>query len=496
MDEPTARQYLHLGLQRITANQKHWRRRQDYFEGKQDLPFAPEGVNVEYLSLREQAVSNWLGLALRTPAQRLRADGFRTGRTEDADRATWNEVWQPNKLDSRQGIAYTQMLIHGRGIMSCWPNQAMPRTPTIRPESGERVHLEPDPEDPFSTLWVVKAITVDDYSPEAAQLVIPGSTTRSVAWVYDATNWMRFEKGGRTLSADWKLFAGGPHPFGEPPFVAFDNRPDADGKPQPGIDPLIPAQDAINTIRFNALLAMQFSAYRQRVFTGYDPVIRDEDGEPVWRTNADATLMLDAQGQKVPLLRSPGRLSVDRALVLPGADTRVFDLPESNLNNYITVLSEFLSHLFAVAQVPPQYLLNKMANLSGDALAGAESTLQSLVSELKLSVGESLEHLMRLANRARGDAAGDLASEVIWADTEARSFAQIVDGIVKLTTTGFPSQAAWELIPGATPQKVDRWMQMQADERGAVAASDPIARAAEAFRTVPAPPVTSDAVEA
>jgi hypothetical protein len=77
-----------------------------------------------------------------------------------------------------------------------------------------------------------------------------------------------------------------------------------------------------------------------------------------------------AQGLPVPVCRSPGRIGVDRALVFPGADTKVFDLPESNLANYIAVLGEFLSDLFAIGQVPPQYLLNRMANLSGDALAG------------------------------------------------------------------------------------------------------------------------------
>jgi hypothetical protein len=169
---------------------------------------------------------------------------------------------------------------------------------------------------------------------------------------------------------------------------------------------------------------MQFSAFRQRVFTGYDPVVRDSTGNPVWQVAEDGvTPLLDSQGLQIPVVRSPGRIGVDRALVFPGEATKVFDLPESNLSNYITVLGEFLTDLFAVAQVPPQYLLNRMANLSGDALAGAESTLQSLVNDLQRWTGESLEQVMRLANRARGTDEPDLASEVVWADAEARSFA-------------------------------------------------------------------------
>jgi len=185
----------------------------------------------------------------------------------------------------------------------------------------------------------------------------------------------------------------------------------------------------------------------------------------VWRKNADGSVMTDAQGQPIPVLASPGRIGVDRALVFPGKDTKVFDLPESNLSNYISVLGEFLSQFFATGQVPPQYLLTRMANLSGDALAGAESTLQALVKDLQTAAGESHEHVMRLANKARGETAQDLASEVIWGDAEARSFAQTVDAIVKLISTGFPRRSAFEMIPGATLTKVDDWMQQIAVEQ-------------------------------
>lgn len=492
MDNDQARDRLDRGVAAIELGRAAWDRRERYFVGDQDLPFAPEGVNQEYLALREQAVANWLELALTAPIQRLRADGFRTGRDADADVETWREVWQPNKLDSRQRIPYTHMVVHGRGLMSVWPDPKAPGTPRIRPESGRRVHLEPDPEDPFSTLWSVKVFTVDD-RPALRGLVLPdgyvSTDQRQVGIVYDATTWARYERGGRHYAGDWLLVDGGVNPLGENPFVAFDNAPGADAVPRAGIDALIPAQDAINTIRFQTLLAMQFSAYRQRVFTGYDPVLRDESGAIVYLRDGAGELVLDGQGQRIPLTATPGRVGVDRALVFPGTDTKVFDMPESNLANYIQVLGEFLSDLFARAQVPPQYLLTRMANLSGDALAGAESTLQSLVADLQRWAGESLEQVMRLANRARGESATDLASEVIWSQSEARSFGAVVDGITKLVNIGFPHEAAFEMIPGATQSSVERWMGL----RAAQAAADPLALVADAFRASPEPPAESPA---
>lgn len=473
MDESTARSRLAKGLYEIDHKAQDWDRRENYYRGDQDLPFAPEGVNQEYLELREMATANWLKLAMDTPIQRLRAEGFRTGRDEDADKTAWDQVWQPNKLDARQRIVYSQMMVHGRGLMSVWRNANNAASPKIAIESDRRVHLEPDPENPFETKWAVKLFSVEE--PNTTPLVFPEGVAPTkvinVAVVYDETEWIRFEQptmGAEATAAlsvgSWEKVKDGNHGLGRVPFVAFDNNQDADGKPHSAIEPLMAAQDAITTIRFNTLLAMQFSAFRQRVFTGFDPVVRDDKGNVVWRKDANGDLVLDDNGQPIPVTTSPGRVGVDRALVFPGELTKVFDLQESNLKNYIEVLGEFLTQFFAVAQIPPQYLLSRMANLSGDALAGAESTLSSLVVDLQTSVGESLESVMRLANVARGDDEQDVASYVIWAEAEARSFGATIDAITKLISVGLPTQAGLEMVPGATQQKVKRWMDLRGTE--------------------------------
>lgn len=468
MDEATAARRRDHGLTRLQQQEKAWKRREDYLHGKQDLPYAPDGVNEEYLTLRQQSVANWLPLPIGAPVQRCMPEGFRTGRDQEADATAWNEVFQPNKLDARLPVVFTQSMAHGRGVMSVSANPAARRSPKIRVESSKRVWIEPDPDDPFEALYAVKRVIVADstsslWTPTSAGGYESGDRER--VYVYDTDQWVQWER--RALGGSWTLAGGGQHGLGYVPFVPFDVGLDGDGVPHSALEPLMPQQDAINTIRFNVLLAMQYSAFRQRVFTGYDPVVRDAQGNVVFEKNTDGTLKTDRSGRPVPMLNSPGRIGVDRALVLPGADSKVFDLAESNLNNYVIVLTEFLTQLFATGQVPPQYLLTKMANLSGDALAGAESTLKSLVQDLQRGWGESLEQVMRLANRARGEGPLDVASEVIWAESEARSFAQIVDGITKLVSSGFPEQGAWEMIPGYTPTKGRHWRELADAQRAA-----------------------------
>lgn len=478
LDRATAFDYLERGLAGIAKQSVGWDRRQDYFEGRQDLPFAPEGVSTEYMALREQALANYLGLCMGAPVQRMRAEGFKTGRSGDADLVTWNEVWQPNKMDSRQGIVYQQMFLHGRGMMSVTGNTKKLKSPKIRPENAKRVWIEPDPEDPFTPLFAVKKLVVAATPPRSG-LILPESMVRhstEVAYVYTDEEWVKFERSG--VMGAWQIVDGKAHSLGEIPFVPFDFNVDADGNPRAAITELMPQQDAVNTIRFNTLLAMQFSAYRQRIFTGYDPVVRDSKGNPLVKMK-DGVPILDTNGQQIPLTRSPGRIGVDRALVFPGDKTKVYDLAESNLDNYVKALDHFITALFATGQIPPQYALNKMANTSGDAMAGAEATFQSLIQDLQVSAGESVETVMNLAGNARGDGGGDLAAEVIWADPEIRSFAQIVDGAGKLIISGMARADAWAMLPNATPPRVAEWVKNSNADRAA--ADEGINNMAEKF---------------
>lgn len=461
---------LHIGLRALEEERPRWERRQKYYEGDQDLPYAPDGVNQEYLTLREQSVANWLAIAMDAPVQRLETESLRTPDGK-VDRDTWENVWVPNGLESLEKVVFNQMMVHARGIWSVSKNPNNLKRPKVRPENTSRVYMHCDPEDPFSHDWAVKtwktapSRTTSLWVPSTASAALGG---KQVGVVYDDVEWVRFERdetSGFGLSG-WRETNRGNHGLGELPFVQCSSNLNADGKPHSAMNQLMRMNDALNTIRFNTLLAMQYSAYRQRIFTGYDPVVRDKAGDPVYLRNPDGSFVPGPDGRPMPQLNQMGRIGVDRALAFPGKDTKVYDLPESNLDNYVTAYQQFLSDLFATGQVPPQYALTKMANLSGDALAGAESTLQALIRDLKREAKMGIGKTMRLANKARGAENPELLT-VDWADTEAKSFQQIVDGVVKLISVKFPRQAAFEMLPNATPTKVANWMEMFETEQAA-----------------------------
>lgn len=451
---------LRFGVARIENRAPQVQRREEYVRGEQDLPFAPVGASKEYMILREQSVANWTELYVSAPVQRLRVTGVRAGigETDDEKNSTNASIWawfQANKWGKRQSRVFEDIMKHGLGMVSVYPGD---RFPKIRPESMENVYLHPSDEDPFVTDWGVKVLKVTSLSTVGTEDV-----ESLIGYVYDAEYIYKFTKDGGN---DWRQADRKENKLGRVPFATFDYKARANGEPWSGLDHMMMQQDSLNTIRFNMLLAMQFSAFRQRIITGFDPRVLDEHGQVAYQTEDDGTLKLDANGQPIPILADIGKIGVDRFLAFPGEQTKVFDMPESNLANYTNVYDGFLATYFATGQIPTQYLPQKMSNLTGDALAGAESAFASLIRELQLAADEGVTEVAELAWIADGNSVDDWnpAAEASWADAEARSFSQIVDAVTKLISVDFPHRAGFEMIPGATDQKVNTWMEQMNDE--------------------------------
>jgi hypothetical protein len=94
-------------------------------------------------------------------------------------------------------------------------------------------------------------------------------------------------------------------------------------------------------------------------------------------------------------------------------------------------------------------------------LAAAEANQQRKLAAKRESFGESWEQVLKLGaemSAAEPDAAevtmADAAAEVIWRDTEARSFAAVVDGVTKLAGAGVPIEQLLTIVPGMTQQQI------------------------------------------
>lgn len=451
MTDITPYSLLKQGLTEIrvdTDASKRW----DFYEGLNDLPFAPQGVNTEYESLRHMSRLPLTRLAVKTPVQRLSMVGVRTEDNEDEVNADLAGVLRANRIPSRQRILYVHALVYGYGVASVWPNKDEAENPYIYIEDPQNIYLHLDPRNPFNIDWATK---VWSETPE-----------KMVAVLYTPAMVYRFEaehvEGVAPAAESFDLVDTYRNPMGKVPFVVFAPERRSDGGTDSMIDALIPQQRAIDTMRFNVLLAAQFAAFRQRIVVGYDPVQRDAEGNPVFKTDRDGQPITDANGQPIPIVNSPGRAGVDRLIVFPGDATKVFDLNESDLKNYVTVLNMLVATFASTAQVPPQYLVGDFDNVSGDLMTATEATLRSLISELQSQFSDSWLSLFDLVRAARGEPSLPLDAMIVWDDATPLDISQVSDAASKMIPQGAPLQMFLEMMPGATPQKVKRWMEMSA----------------------------------
>lgn len=443
-----AEDVLHLGMSKLAKCKAKDDTRWEYYKGEHEKPFTPYGVNEEYQQLVADSPLPLIRLGVRTPVQRLKASGVRLNGKDEGDREAWR-IWKRNDLRSRQRTVYTHAFAFGRGIVSVWPNADDPKTPHIRPEDPRQVHVEMDPEDPYTPLWAVKRVTRVNKNANGEFY------TSHEAYVYDDDVVTHFRSRG--IGTGWEYVEAIPNPMGRVPFVIFAAEMDANGECYSMIDPLIPMQRAIDAMRFDLLLAAQFAAYRQRIISGYDPVLRDEDGDPVFRKNEDGSLVLDSDGQPIPVVTSPGRVGVERFLVFPGDATNVFDLPESDLTNYVGALEMLVATFASTAQVPPQYLIGDFKNVSGDLMVATEATLRSLVADCQTSFDEGWESVFEMVYIARNETPPEEV-DVVWSDAEPKSLQQIASAASQMIPNGAPLQMFLEMMPGATPETVRRWM--------------------------------------
>jgi hypothetical protein len=116
-------------------------------------------------------------------------------------------------------------------------------------------------------------------------------------------------------------------------------------------------------------------------------------------------------------------------------------------------------HVALRAKLSPASVTGKMVNLSAEALAAAEADQQRKLGTMRESHGEAHEQLLGLSAKLKGDknTAGDQAAEVMWRDTEARSFGVMADGILKIAqaiAAGMPIGPLLPLVPGLTQQMI------------------------------------------
>ena len=407
----------------------------EYSKGLRGRPVIPDGSSDEVKDLARLSIKNVLALVRDSFAQNLSVVGYRNA-TAREDAPAW-DLWQRNSMDARQAEVHRPALTYGAAYVTVTPG---PDGPVFRPRSPRQILAVYA--DPALDLWPQYALETWVAQKDAKP--------RRVGVMYDDTFMYELDLGEMPVSeiegasrfarpmdnvTVLEAMRHGATYEGRPvcPVVRFVNARDADDLIVGEIEPLILLQDAINNVNFDRLLVSRFGANPQRVITGWSGPAAD---------------VLKASAMRVWTFDDP--------------DVKASAFPAASVEPYNSILEEMLSHVAMVAQISPSQVTGKMINVSAEALAAAEANQQRKLAAKRESFGEAWELVLRLGVEMAGettaedvaDTADNAGAEVVWRDTEARSFGAVVDGVTKLASAGIPIEHLLTMVPGMTQQQV------------------------------------------
>ena len=372
--------------------------------------------------IARKSETNYLPLLVKTFAQVIKAEGYYSA-SDDGARNPWF-WWQRNRMDSRQTGLTRAILGYGTSYASALPGVGDLGEPGVRistysPRRMTAAYADDDDE------WPVLALVAQD---ERRWTLLD----ETHAYYFGVEPRLRLSGGYGRM----EFIEAREHGLGLVPVVRYQDRHLLAGEQMTMgvIEPLMVIQERINETTFQMMVAQYFAAFRQRYVLGWVP---EEEGQRL-RAGAAQVWYID---------KDPGSVKLG-------------EFEATAIAPYLESAASAKRDFAAVGQIPAQSLgVDGISNISDATLAGLEAAKNREAGEISTSIGESHEQLLRLCAHIDGNsaAATDFTSEIRWRDFESRSFAQTVDGLVKLATgLGLPAEVALEDVPGMTEQKLAR----------------------------------------
>lgn len=400
----------------------------EYIKGERGKPHLPEAADLEVKEIRNRCVYNVLDMVVDAFVQNLSVIGYRNASAEDNAQG-W-DVWQRNQMDARQAEIYSAAVKYGAGYVVVTPG---PSGPVFRPRSPRQ--LLAVYEDPQVDMWPQYALEtwIDSTDGRPRRKGIMFDDTHM--WDLDMGELPvpMLEKDEQVRRVVFNLTEDGigdpiPHKAGVCPVVRYINRRDSEELVGGEIERLLNDQRAINEVNFDRMIVARFGAFPQKVITG-------------WSGTAQEVLVASAK----------------KTWTFDDEQVKAFTMGQASLEPYNALIEALSEHVAMRAQISPSYLTGgKIVNVGADAVAAAEANQQRKLMSMRESHGESHEQLLQLSAKMSGLPTDD-ASEVVWRDTEARSFGVMADGILKIgqaLAAGLPIEPLLPLVPGLTQAMV------------------------------------------
>ncbi len=199
------------------------------------------------------------------------------------------------------------------------------------------------------------------------------------------------------------------------------------------IEAAIPIQDGLNKSVLDMLVAMEFSAFRQRWVAGIE-------------------VETDADGKAIP----PFKSGVDRLWVATDANSKFGDFKEAELDQFLKVKDSFRIDIASVTGTPLHYLMPHMRGQpSGETLKRSETRFLAKVRDRQAAFGQVWADLMKFALMIEGSGT-NLRIHTNWEDPSPTSERERLENILLKKQIGLePKQALSEIgYPDAESENI------------------------------------------
>lgn len=428
-------------IQRLMFRQARFDMLEAYVTGNHPVPEGDARYIKTLKEMQRRARTNYVGLITKTPVERMFIKGFRFGDTASEADAEARKVWNANNMDYQAPVAHMTASSLGVIYFMVSPPEAAGTMfstglPVITVEDPRTTITESDPLNPMRTRAGLRMYVDDVLGRVVCWLYLPNESHMYVGPAVHELDGL--DTPGLTKKLLSSPNSGGlrhemtvPNKLGVVPLVQGDWIPSLNETGFAEAEDVLDIQDRINSQILERTIISKMQAYKQRYVTGVK-VSQNKDGS-----------------KKAPF--DPG---ADMLWVSDNPDAKFGQFEAVDFTQILEAIRDDVGDMAAITKTPAHYLMNRMANVSGDTLTQAEAGLVSKTKQRMIAMGWAWERVMRLAFAYMNNPkAFELDAEVIWGDPELHSRTEIADAFGKEVAGGLPMAIAAERM-GLEPDQI------------------------------------------
>lgn len=405
--------HLQASIEQFRSSSRRYAKSERYYRGDHDLAFATEKFANAFGDLFREFAMNLCPAVCDAVRDKLRIKGFVSDNTQGVQAQNIEEIWRRNRMPLRSAEIHKEVLRNGDGYAIVWQNAE--GEAEIFPNKAATCTVFYDDEKPGKVNFAAKYWQTTEgrfrlnlfYSDRIERFI---SDKASSVYLPDATEFQPFIDGsGSNVSGN---------PYGVVPVFHFANNADIGTFGRSELEAAIPVQDGLNKAALDMLVAMEFSAFRQRWAAGIE-IDYDTDGVPI----------------------SPFNEAVDHLWIAENSNAKFGDFQTVDLSNFLKVKDSFRVDMASVTGTPLYYLLPHTRGFpSGESLRKSESRFIAKVRDRQAALGDTWAAVMEFALKIEGRS--NVKLSVNWDDPSQVTEREMLENILMKKQIGISTEQA------------------------------------------------------